>query len=95
MHLGLTANAGFLALSAWQAEYTPHRWSTVLAMGVDEEAFGRRLQEASRRGRPLGSDEFAQNLEKQTSRTLRPLPAGRPSKRTHKDDGQLSLEIGV
>jgi hypothetical protein len=64
-------------------------------MGVDEEAFGRRLQEASRRGRPLGSDEFAQELEKQTNRTLRPLPAGRPTKRPHNDDGQLSLEIGV
>jgi putative transposase len=95
VHLGLTANAGFLDLSAWQADYTPHRWSTALAMGVDEEAFGRRLQEASRRGRPLGSDEFAQDLEKQTSRTLRPRPAGRPRKRPHRDEGQLSLEIGV
>ena len=95
MHLGLTANAGFLDLSAWHAEYTSHRWSTVLAVGVDEEAFGRRLQEASRSGRPLGSDEFTQNLEKQTNRTLRPRPAGRPRKRIYNDDGQLSLEIGV
>ena len=95
MHLGLTANAGLLDLTPWQTEYTPRSWRTALAMGVDEEAFGRRLQEASRRGRPLGSDEFAQNLEEQTNRTLRPLPAGRPRKRTRNDDGQLSLEIGV
>jgi hypothetical protein len=95
VHLGLTANAGFLDLSAGQAEYTPHRWTTVLAVEIDEEEFGRRLQEASRRGRPLGSDEFAQNLEKQTNRILLPLPAGRPRKRSHNEDGQLALEIGV
>lgn len=83
VHLGLTANAGFLDLSAWQAEYTAHHWSTVLATGVDEEAFGRRLQEASRRGRPLGSDEFAQNLEKRPAEPCAPSPpAARKSEPT-------------
>lgn len=95
VHLGLAANPGLLDLSAWQAEYTRDRWRTVLQLGADEEAFGRRLQEASRRGRPLGSEDFAQHLEHRTGRTLRPRPAGRPGKRPHNDDGQFSLEIGV
>jgi hypothetical protein len=85
--LGLAANAGFLDLSAWQAEYTPRSWRTTLAMGVDEEAFGGRLQEASRRGRPLSSDEFAQNLEKQTSEPCAPSPpAARKSEPTSTTD---------
>jgi len=94
-HVGRTANPGFLDLSAWQAEYTQQRWREVLETGVEEEAFGRRLQEASRRGRPLGGGEFARELEKRTGRELRPRPVGRPRKQPSGDDCQLSLEIGV
>ena len=61
-------------------------------MGSDEEAFGRRLQESSRHARPLGSDESAQHLENQIQPNPAPLPAGRPRKRTHEDNGELSLE---
>jgi len=95
LHSGLAANTGFLDLSAWQAEYTQQRWSAVLETGVEEEAFGRRLQEASRRGRPLGSQEFARTLEHRAGRPLRPLPVGRPRTRRSEEDGQLSLEIGI
>jgi putative transposase len=94
-HVGLTANPGFLDLPEWQAEYTQQRWSQVLETGVEEEAFGRRLQEASRRGRPLGGSQFASELEKRTGRELRPQPVGRPRKQPCGDDGQLSLQIGV
>lgn len=93
-HLGLAGNPGFLDLSAWQAEYTSPQWGKVLETGIEEEAFGRRLQEASRRCRPLGGDEFAQALEKRAGRELRPLPVGRPRKQGRREDG-LSLAIGV
>src|SRR5260370_1907679 len=43
-----------LDLSAWQAKYTQQRWREVLETRLEEEAFGRRLQEASRRGRSAG-----------------------------------------
>ncbi len=36
-------------LDLWQAEYDWPRWKKVLATSIDEEAFGHRLQEASRR----------------------------------------------
>ena len=94
-HLGLAENPGFLDMSTWQAEYTHQRWREVLETGVEEEAFGRRLQEASRRGRPLGGNEFARELEKRTGRELCPRPVGRPRKQGCEDDGQLALEIGV
>ena len=94
-HVGLAANPGFLDFGAWSAEYTEQRWSDVLETGVEEEAFGRRLQEASRRGRPLGSSKFVRELEKCTGRELHHQPVGRPRKQERGDDGQLSLEIGV
>ena len=93
--MGLAENPGFLDVSAWQAEYTQQRWHEVLETGVEEEAFGRRLQEASRRGHPLGSNEFARELEERTGRELRPRPVGRPRKQGCEEDGQLALEIGV
>jgi putative transposase len=70
----------FLDLKAWEAEYTASQWWSVLCTGVDEEAFGRRLQEASRRGRPLGESGFTDELEVRLGRALRPLLPGRPKK---------------
>ena len=87
--------SGVPGSSPWQAEYTQQRWSEGLETGVEEEAFGRRLQEASRRGRPLGGSEFVRELEKLTGRELRPQPVGRRRKQPSRDDGQFSLEIGV
>ncbi len=78
-----------------------YEWSSVnkytraLDVDPDELSFGRRLQESSRRGRPLGSEEFVRELESRTGRGLRPLSAGRPRKSRCDDEGQLSLKIGV
>jgi putative transposase len=89
-----------LDLAAWEKDYTKDRWREVLTTGVDEEALGERLREASVRGRPLGDAAFVEELEQKMRRRLRPLPAGRPRKR--KIGGpdqaaaqQLTLEIGV
>jgi putative transposase len=90
--LGLAGN-GFLDLSAWRAEHTQERWKQVLAFGVDEEAFGQRLQEASRRGRPLGDTEFIQDLERRAGRGLRPSPVGRPRKNPGKNPGQYTQTL--
>jgi hypothetical protein len=67
----------------------------VLETSVEEEAFGQRLGEASRRGRPLGSEDFAKELERRAGRKLRPLPVGRPRKKPARESNQLSLQIGV
>lgn len=80
----------FLDLRPWQAEYTSSQWWNVLCSGVDEEAFGRRLQEASRRGRPLGQSWFTGELELRLGRAVQPMPAGRPRK-----SGNQSLAIGI
>jgi putative transposase len=90
------AAGSFVDLSPWRQHYDWDRWKTVLETSVGEEAFGLRLQEASRRGRPFGGAEFTEVLEQRSGRKLEPLPTGRPKKVKEKIDGeQLSLGIGV
>lgn len=87
--------SGFLAMRAWRAVYDWPRWREALETSVDEEAFGQRLQEASRRGRPLGSEEFTERLERRCGRRLRPLPVGRPPKPGGVESGQIRLGFGA
>jgi putative transposase len=95
VHLGMR-NADDLAMKTWRMEYTPDRWNEVLRSSTDEEAFGQRLQEAARRGRPLGPVGFVEELERKTGRSLRPVASGRPrKKRGDYGSGQLGLPAGV
>ena len=71
---------GFLDLRSWREVYDAERWSSALRLGIVEEAFAARLQEATRTGRPFGSAEFIEGIERRTKRRLRPVPAGRPKK---------------
>ncbi len=71
---------GFLDLRSWREVYDAERWSSALRLGIEEEAFAARLQEATRTGRPFGSAEFIEGIERRTKRRLRPVPAGRPKK---------------
>ena len=50
----LRGRADLVDLTPWQAKYDGPRWQEALRSSIDEEAFGQRLREASRRGRPLG-----------------------------------------
>ena len=70
--------SNWIDLTPWREKYDWPRWQEALRIGVDEEAFGQRLQDASRRGRPLGDEQFIENLEKQYGRPLRAHPVGRP-----------------
>ncbi len=83
--------SGLLETREWRAQYDWTRWRRALETSVDEEAFGRRLQEASLRGRPLGSEEFTARLERRCGRRLRPLPVGRQPKSDGVESGQIGL----
>jgi len=87
--------SGLIEMAAWRAEYDWLRWRAVLETSVDEEAFGRRLQEASRRGRPLGGAEFTEQLEQRCGRRLRALPVGRRRKLVVGEKAQMGLGYGV
>ena len=85
---------GLIEWSAWNQEYDGLRWHDVLRNGVMDEAWQRRLEEATVRGRPLGSDSFVEALERQLGCRLRPQRAGRPAKKTQALEGQqMGLEI--
>ncbi len=93
----LTGSDGdrLLDLSAWRLEYDPRRWKRALETSIEEEEPGQRIQEASQRGRPLGTEDFIAGLEREAGRRLRPLPVGRPKQNGQGHDGQLSLTNGV
>ena len=89
---------GFLEMAAWRDCYTGTRWREALRHGVDEEALQDRLRVATRTGRPLGSQEFIDQLERNTCRVLRPGRSGRRGKASHAGQSlqglQSSFEIG-
>ncbi len=87
-----------LELGPWATEYTTERWREVLETSVGEEGLAQRIREATRRGRPLGEQEFVEGLERDAARRLRPRPVGRPRGAREEDPdtaAQLRLDIGI
>jgi putative transposase len=82
---------GLVDLSVWRERYDWPRWAEALRTSIDEEAFGRRLQEASRKGRPMGGDEFVDELEERSGRRLRAQPVGRPRRVSEGEEEQMVL----
>jgi putative transposase len=80
-------------MAPWRDNYSAARWRETLRLGVDEEALQERLRSATRTGRPFGSEEFLEEIQRSTSRALRPRQVGRPRKAPQQP--QLSLEIGI
>ncbi len=79
-HLTGRDRSGLLDMGSWAAGYDGIRWRRVLETDVDDEAWDRRLQEATLTGRPFGSEGFVDRLESALDCRLRPRPAGRPQK---------------
>jgi putative transposase len=87
-HISGQDDSGWLDMSRWREHYTGARWRDALRVGVNEEALGERIRVATRTGRPLGSAEFIEGLERAANRQLRPRSVGRPRK-------EGLIEIGV
>jgi hypothetical protein len=86
-----------LDFSTWASEYDSSRWREALRTSVPDEAWQQRLEEATLRGRPLGTEAFVQKLETCLSRPLRRQPPGRPAKAPgdkRMEQCQMALEIG-
>ena len=79
-HVSGWDETGFLNMAEWRENYTSERWRETLRTSVDEEAFQERLRLATFTGRPFGSGEFVEDLEKSSNRRLRPGRPGRPRK---------------
>jgi len=92
-HCGLAGAGALLELAEWRREFDEVRWPEVLRASVAEEALAQRLQEASRRGRPLGDAGFVEQLESLAGRRLRPLPTR--VRKAREGEDQLVLCAGV
>ena len=71
---------GWLDLGHWREQYTAVRWREALRDGIEEEALRERLRSATRTGRPMGSENFVEDLERTLNRHLRAREPGRPKK---------------
>ena len=81
-HCGSKDASGLLHLPVWTKMLPPEgTWRDSLAQPTDE-ALAAKLRLWTHRGRPLGSDNFVSTLERLVGRRLRPLPVGRPKKKT-------------
>jgi len=98
-HAGGCDEWGQTALGRWRERFDGSRWAEVLRTSIEEEALGERLREATSRGRPLGSDDFIDGLERREHRRLRPLPVGRPRRERaapgDSEQVQLTFDIGI
>ncbi len=80
-HCGGEDASGLLDIAGWGKQMEPDRWRQLLTRS-DDPAQLARFRLCTSRGRPLGSDRFVAKLETILGRRLRPLPHGRPPKRT-------------
>jgi len=68
---------GLVDLSRWIRRYNAQTWREALREGVTAAAWRERFREATRAGRPFGSEHFTERLEAQTGRRLRAGRRGR------------------
>jgi putative transposase len=52
-----------LEFTTWRRHFDPARWKSILDLGLRDAALLDRIREATRLGRPLGSDSFLEQLE--------------------------------
>jgi putative transposase len=82
-HTGGVDASGLLDPAEWAGLWAPGKWRTELRSPQDAQSVSR-IRLSTHRGRPLGSDSFLSKLEHRLGRRLRPLPVGRPKKKTRK-----------
>ncbi|MCK4342749.1 MAG: transposase [Phycisphaerae bacterium] len=81
-HIGAaTDEFELLDLGAWATMWQPSQWRELLTEPLDDVLTGQ-LRRCTHTGRPLATDRFLSKLERKLGHRLRPLPVGRPRKKT-------------
>jgi len=77
-------------VTEWSARWTVNEWSDFLMQpSAGQEAD--RVRRSTHCGRPLGSAEFVERLEKQLERPLQPQKGGRPRKKNPGTDSTFTM----
>ena len=80
VHVGGKDEMGLVDLARWARNYNVKSWREILQQGPVDSGLVDRIRRATWAGRPLGSEEFLERLERQTGRSLRPGKQGRKPK---------------
>ncbi len=81
-HCGGSDLHGLLALDLWRVEWTAAAWRNFLDDAAEPDAA--RIRQNTHSGRPLGSEAFVKQMERNLRRTLAPQKGGRS--RRHQPD---------
>ena len=90
-HCGSANPDACLTLNLWREHWTLGRWRDFLGEGQTESQLAA-IRQSTHTGRPLGSPEFIEVLERTTSRRLSPQKGGRPAK-SIVDQRQAALDF--
>jgi REP-associated tyrosine transposase len=71
---------GLLDFSDWRQRWSSAMWREALDCGIADAALAARIRDATRRGRPLGDDDFVTRIEQTTGRQIHLRKRGRPPK---------------
>jgi len=84
-HTGAADTSGVLDLPAWRRRHRDDAlWRELLQRPEDDDVLAA-IRQKTHHGRPLAGDTFISKLEQKLGRRLRPLPGGRPRKRSDKE----------
>lgn len=75
-HVGGRDPHGILDWADWIERWNPENWKIALGAGVAAAAWIDRVREATRTGRPAGSDDFVRSIEETLNRSLHPQKRG-------------------
>ena len=75
VHSGVVQTDTFLSMDLWQGHWTSTSWSEYLASGETETELAS-IRQSTHTGRPLGTPEFIQALERTMARRLAPQKGG-------------------
>ena len=82
-----TALLAWLEMSAWRQPWCEASWQEFLGAGETESEL-RAIRRCTHTGRPLGTGEFVEKLERHTQRCLAPQKGGRePNLKTRQEEG--------
>ena len=89
-HCGLATQNPMLDMEPWRSRWTAAQWQAYLSDG-ECIADLNPLRRCTYTGRPLGTENFIDGLEKSTMRLLAPRKGGRPKKPSSRESRQDSL----
>jgi len=91
-HCGIADPDVCLTMEPWRAQWTVARWRDFLGEGESESQLAA-IRESTHTGRPLGSQEFVEALEKSMRRRLSRRKGGRPANSVlDQNQGALDFE---